>query len=261
MFCNQCGNTLAEGSQFCPNCGASVTSAPTVEKSKPTAKKAGKKKTPVWLTIVIVLAAFLLGKFVIAPSMLSEPESSNPDSQIQENLSSELETEGDIAIDLPQENPVPETEADINVSNAAYDTILTEAYIVHFQPFFMMDTESFVLKQEDGIICCADYGYEDDVVKQWVETMYIPVSDYSDQQKAELEATMKTEFESLDVLGFCSVEFNMGTNYLTITCTYTDVDKADNYTALYNAGLLGANTFISMSATSESLVSQGFIQK
>lgn len=244
MFCNQCGNTLAEDSQFCPNCGASVTPAPTVEKSKPTAEKAAKKKTPVWLTVVIVLAAFLLGKFVIAPSMLTEPDKTtdNPGSYTEDT------SDTSIGADIPTVNPT-------------YDSILTEAYIVHFQPFFMMDTESFVLKQDDGIICCADYGYEDDVVKQWVETIYVPVSDYTDQQKAELEATMKTQFEGLDVLACCSVEFKMGTNYLTITCTYTDVDKADNYTELYNAGMLGANTFISMSATGESLVSQGFVKK
>lgn len=251
MFCNQCGARLPEGSKFCSSCGANLTAAPAAAPKQPAAgtkapagTKPPKKKSPVWVTILIVLAAFLLGKFVIAPSMLSEPDETTANPGIHDS-----DTSGN------------GTGSDASVSNPAYDSILTEAYIVHFQPFFMMDTESFVLKQADGIICCVDYGYENDVVKQWVETMYVPVSDYTDDQKADLETTMKAQFEALDALSCCSVEFKMGTNYLTITCTYTNVDTAEGYGELYSAGLLNVNTHISMSATRDSLVEQGFIQK
>ena len=117
------------------------------------------------------------------------------------------------------------------------------------------------MKKGDGMIACADYGYQDDVVKQWVETVYIPVSEYTDAQKAEIETTMRAQFASIDALNCCAVTYKMGTNYFTVTCTYSDVDKAENYGELYNAQILQTNTFISMSATETNLLAQGFVKK
>ena len=91
--------------------------------------------------------------------------------------------------------------------------------------------------------------------------MYIPVSEYTDTQKTELENTMKTQFATVDALNCCTVTYKMSTNYFTITCTYSDVDQAANYGELYNAGILQTNTFISMSATESALLSQGFVKK
>ena len=149
----------------------------------------------------------------------------------------------------------------VNADNPAYEAIFDDTYIVHFQTFFNMEMENFAMKKDDGIIACADYGYKDDVVKQWVETVYIPVSEYTDAQKAEVETTFKTQFASIDALNCCVVTYKMSTNYFTITCTYSDVDQAANYGELYNAGILQTNTFISMSATESTLLSQGFVKK
>lgn len=71
---------------------------------------------------------------------------------------------------------------------------------------------------------------------------------------------MKTQFATVDALNCCTVTYKMSTNYFTITCTYSDVDKAENYSELYNAQILQTNTFISMSATETSLLSQGFVK-
>ncbi len=146
-------------------------------------------------------------------------------------------------------------------SNPAYDAIFDDTYIVHFQTFFNMDMKSFAFKQNDGTICCADYGYEDDVVKQWVETLYIPVSNYTDMEKAELENTMKAQFAAVEALNCCTVTYRMSTNYYTITCTYSNVDQAENYKELFELQILQENTWISMSATESTLLSQGFVKK
>lgn len=253
MFCNHCGAKLPDGSRFCSTCGADLTAAPAPAAQKPqpapranseTGSKKPKKKTPIWLTVVIVLAAFLIGKFVIAPSMLSEPDSTggNSDSQVQET-------------------PTFETKPNTDLPNAAYDEVFADSYIVHFQMFFNMDTASFVKKLEDGTVYCADYGYKDDVVIDFVETMYIPVSEYTDEQKAEVESNMKASLSALEALACCSVKYNTSLNYLTVTMSYSGVDQAENYTALYDAGILTVNTFISMSETENALLSDGFIKK
>lgn len=250
MYCNHCGAPQPDGSKFCSSCGGKLTEDQAAAKPEPQntppqqkqqAATTGKKKgkLPWWGSVLIVLAAFLLGKFVIAPAMTSSPDTGDHSG----GQSTQSQNGGDTSV------------------NPAYEEILTDAYIVHFQTFFNMEMESFALKQEDGIICCADYGYEDDVVKQWVETMYIPVSEYTDTQKTELENTMKTQFATVEALNCCSVTYKMSTNYFTITCTYSDVDKAENYGDLYNAQILQTNAFISMSATEETLVNQGFVKK
>lgn len=153
------------------------------------------------------------------------------------------------------------SDSSVDSPNPAYEAIFADTYIVHFQSFFNMDMKSFAFKQNDGIVCCADYGYKDDVVKQWVETMYIPVSNYTDTEKAELENTMKAEFAAVEALNCCTVTYRMSTNYYTITCTYSNVDQEENYKELYELQILQENTWISMSATESTLLSQGFVEK
>lgn len=257
MYCNHCGAQQPDGSKFCSCCGGKLAlgqaAAQPESKSQPVQRthqkprtKKKKGKLPVLGVLLIALAAFMIGKFVIAPSFVSDSDAgSYSDSQTVQ----------------PQQSASSDSNADNTAANPAYEAIFNDAYIVHFQMFFNMEMESFALKQEDGIICCADYGYKDDVVKQWVETIYIPVSEYSDSQKAELENTMKLEFTAVEALSCCTVTYKMSANYFTITCTYADVDKSENYAELYNAGILQANSFISMSATENNLVSQGFTKK
>ena len=259
MFCSNCGKQIPENTKFCNNCGAKQiveTKEPATKTTENQQKidgaqirqteKAPKKKINIFVTLAIVLCAFLLGKFAIALLMVSDSDKGNETGNQGSQSQQTTENNGG---------------SSVNSDNSAYEAIFEDAFIVHFQTFFNMDMESFALKQEDGIICCADYGYKEDTVKQWVETMYIPVSEYTETQKTELENTMKTQFATIDALNCCAVTYKMSTNYFTITCTYSDVDKAENYGELYNAQVLQTNTFISMSATETTLLGQGFVKK
>lgn len=251
MFCSNCGNQLPDGTKFCNNCGTQLSAsespaaAPNAAQKAP--EKATKKKPNIIVVLAVVLCAFLLGKFVIAPSMSSdsgkETNPINPTTQTQ------------------QQAAIGNGDSSANSNNSAYDAVFEDTYIVHFQAFFNMDMASFASKQDNGVICCADYGYKDDVVKQWVETMYIPVSGLTETEKAKVENETKTQFAVLEALTCCTVNYKMGTNYLTVTFTYEDVDQAANYGELYNAGILQTNTFISMSATESALLGQGFVKK
>ncbi len=263
MFCSNCGTQLPDGTKFCNNCGSQqavaanpapsqpvseplppvqpvqpVQPAPEKPKAEKKAKKApAKTSTKILIGVAAFLVAGLIGKFAIAPSMTS-----------------------DLTTTAPTRNQSVSVQQS-TTANSAYEDILTNAHIVHFQPFFGMDTANFVMKQADGTICCADYGYKNDVVKQWVETVYIPVSEYTDEQKAATESTMRTQFASLEALSCCSVTYSMDNNYLTIECTYYDMDQQNNYSELYYAGILQTNTFISMSATESTLLNQGFVKR
>ena len=143
----------------------------------------------------------------------------------------------------------------------AYDAIFDNTYIVHFQSFFNMETSHYANKNAEGIIDCHDFGYEDDVVKEWVETVYCPVSGYTDSEKTQLETQMKSEFATIEALSCCTVTYKMGTNYFTVTVTFTDLDQVAAYTELYNAGWIDMKAAISMSETEKGLLDQGFVKK
>lgn len=282
MFCSNCGKQLGENARFCDGCGAqqgvvnndanSASNQQTPDPQPnvnyqaapvaagPQAKKTPKKKNII-ITAAVVLCAFIIGKFVIAPSMLSDSGSGSTGGNLGNIVSNTENTVGSTDSQTQTDTSSSTYSSSTVTTGSAYDDILTQAYIVHFQPFFNMETASFVYEQDDGTICCADYGYKDDVVKQWIETMYLPVSECTDAQKTELENTMKTQFATVDALNCCTVTYKMSTNYFTITCTYSDVDKSENYSELYNANILQTNTFVSMSATEQGLLNQGFIKK
>ena len=260
MFCSNCGKQIPDNTKFCNYCGAqqqiieNTDSAPKTTVNQPEIadtptqqpKKAPKKKANIFIVLAVVLFASLIGKFVIAPLLVSDSGKNNG---VGNQVSQSHQTTNN------------NNSSTVNADNPAYEAIFDDTYIVHFQIFFNMETKNFAMEDDKGNIYCADYGYKDDVVKQWVKTVYIPVSEYTDTQKTELENTMKTQFATVDALNCCTVTYKMSTNYFTITCTYSDVDQASNYAELYSAGILQTNTFISMSATESTLLGQGFVKK
>lgn len=205
-------------------------------------KKAPKDKKKILISLAIVLCAYLIGKFVIAPAMLSDPKVTTTTNPF------------DISADLSSA---------VTVVNPDYQAILNEAFIVHVPPFFsMMDTTSLIMKTEDGVICCADYGHDGDIIKLWVETMYVPLNDYTEEQKTAVQNSMKEEFASIEALSFCTVEYKMLNNSLKIICTYNNADDPATLKEMYNAGITTVNDgVLSMNMTEDTLISQGFIKK
>ena len=212
--------------------------------------KKSNKAVGIIITIAVVICAALIGKFVIAPSLTSD--SNNDDSYTGYTSSQYV---------LPQQSTESSSEITVSSSSSAYDEIFNDTNIVHFQSFFGMDTASFASKQAGNIICCSDYGYKNDVVKQWVETVYVPVTGLTEDRKNQLQNTLKSEYSKFESLSCCTVDYTMGTNYLTIKFTYSDVDQPAQLNELYNAGILTTNTYISMSATENTLLGQGFVKK
>ena len=260
MFCSNCGKQIPDNTKFCNYCGAqqqiveNTESAPKTTVNQPEIadtptqqpKKAPKKKANIFIVLAVVLFASLIGKFVIAPSLVSDSGKNNG---VGNQVSQSHQTTNN------------NNSSTVNADNPAYDAIFDDTYIVHFQIFFNMETKNFAMEDDNGIIYCSDYGYKDDVVKQRVATVYIPVSEYTDAQKAEVETTFKTQFASVDALNCCVVTYKMSLNYFTITCTFSDVDKAENYGELYSAGIIDTNTLISMSEAETSMLSKGFVKK
>lgn len=272
-ICPNCNNQLEDNAAFCDKCGAKLVVQQAY--SQPQSNYAGqpyqnynpnqqangyqapmqtnqppKKKTGM---IIGIVAACLI---VLAIIGALAQDAFQKEGYGSGNTGNDAEYNFNIGNDSSDSSSSEST-----TSNSEYDDILAEAYIVHFNSFFGMDSESFVSKLDSGNIYCADYGYKNDVVLQMIETLYIPVSGMDDAAKTELENTARTEFAKFESIPCCTVEYKMSSNYLKVVVTYNDLDKEENYSALYDAGITDSNTPISMSASEEGMLADGAIKK
>lgn len=147
-------------------------------------------------------------------------------------------------------------------SNAkTYDDILAEAGIVRMANIPGYEVASFV-GVVSGMIDCQDYGYKNDIVEVIVETMYVSVEGYSDDQKTTLDSSMRAAFAAYEALDFMTVEYEMGARYYKIVMTSTDLDDSDNVHALYDAGLITDDVdLISVSQSEAAFIAMGYVKK
>ena len=144
---------------------------------------------------------------------------------------------------------------------AGYNKILDDAGIVHASPIYGDNIFSYVSVDENGNVFCADYVYKLDLVTSWAETTYLPVDGYTDDQIWDLERALRAELDYLELLACCSMWFNPVGDYLKVTCVFTEVDKEENYDAIYKAGISSENTIISMKASEDMLLADGCVKK
>lgn len=71
MFCRNCGKEIPENTKFCNHCGASQDGAPAPTPSQPIQPAPAAKKSPFMPIVIgaVVIAAMVLGVFVIAPAL------------------------------------------------------------------------------------------------------------------------------------------------------------------------------------------------
>ena len=255
MFCSKCGKEIPNDTKFCNHCGAQQGGAGS---KKPSKNKDDKKKKPttIIISLIVVVAAFLLGKCAIAPAMLSDEDDTNSSSNNQPYVTSDQNEEEDI-----EDKDAEDTTSD---TNSAYSDIFMSRNIVDMTSIFTsLDTMAFASASDDGTIEKLEYAYEDDTIKEMIDVVYYPVSDMTEDQKTALDNSVKTNFASMEEADFCTVSYNMGNNYYSVTLHFTDLDVAENIQKMHEFGMLegtGANK-ISMSETESNLLSNGYVKK
>ena len=240
MYCNQCGKENPKGSRFCGNCGAALQiKTETVVKKQ----KKAKKRVPIWMTLIAIAAGALLGKFVLVPAMISD---------------SELDQDN-----YRQEETTASTVSSASV-NDAYTEIFSSRYIVEMGAMFLgLDSAEFAIVRDDDMIEKIQYGYEDDIIKEMINTLYYPVSDMDDTQKSALEAGVKENLAAFTASDFCFVTCNMGNLYYTVELHFTALDSAENLQKMYEFGLISESgaDYISMKQTEAGLIMEGYVKK
>lgn len=278
MFCKNCGKQLADDARFCTGCGAVMDAGqpaqPQYAQSAPAKKQ--KKKAPVWLIIVAALAAFVIGKFAIAPSMMTSGDSGSSNSDGSGSQYS-FEPAGTVSINEDYDSSYDdgsgskysaETTAtegsSISVSNSAFDEIFSSNYIVRADALFLgLDSAAFA-KESDGMIDCMEFGYKDDMICEMVETIYVDISGMSSDEQALTDSQMRDAFSSWEACGFCEVSYHQGSSWYTVTITLHDLDQSSVVKTAAENGMLALSydaDWLSISATEEDLLAQGYVRK
>ncbi len=164
MFCSECGKQLPDNSKFCNFCGAKQVvisqepaaepvSALSADSASEKGKQAPEKKTNIIAVLAVLAAAFVLGKFVIAPAISGDKKESseNGGSKPAGSISYEYEKEGDNG----------------SLKNLCLeeDGIKTEFYSISYLE------EDSSLGEEETVISLIMYVEGDDVDEEIIEEM------------------------------------------------------------------------------------------
>lgn len=248
MFCKNCGKEIADSSKFCVNCGTPVDmqrTAPVYEQpvaSAPadrTRAKKNKKKLPVWVYIVVVLGFAAIGRLVgenmIAPSMGGETEYGNEIT----------------------------ASSNVQIINSEYAEIFSSRNIVEVDQVFLYDSSAYAKVDAEGMVERMEYGYEDDVVKEMVDTLYYPISGMTDSEKAALSSQLDILEMSVASEGFCSVTRNESFLFYSITFYFKNLEDPQNLQKLIDLGMMTDNgaDCISKSESESALLREGFVKK
>lgn len=253
MFCPNCGNQLSDNAQFCSSCGARMASdaAPpqntsAIHQTHVPQQPAGnapkkKKKTGIIVTAAVMLVFYLIGHFAGNSMANSYVQTKEPESESQSDY-------------LPDPGSVT------SQSGTTFSQVFSERYIVPSPAvFFGLDSDAYVLVDPNGIVDYVQFGHKNDVIVEWVETVYCPAEGLDMQAQDEY---IRSKYDNTG-LDFVSLSTNFGTNFYSYTITIRNLDQLDNLRAAVNAGLIivDGDDQISLSATDASLIDQGYIKK
>lgn len=181
----------------------------------------------------------------------------------------EFETISDDAVQIATDSDYYSDDADDTVASASdidsYEDIFSFYSIVDTDTFFVADeVRRFASVDEDGMIDKLEFAADDDVVVELCETIWLDISDYSDEEREDLDKQMKDNFKSAVDLG-CSVTYLTLFDYYKVTVHSYDLDDNDHLTALSDAGIVEIDSFlydyISLDASAQGLLDAGYYEK
>lgn len=254
MNCKKCGKEISMNERFCSYCGTENAVQVNAQSDSIFANDEIKPKKNITLkkVIVIVLAIIVgsfIGKNVIAPSL--DSNSNNDSLQTQSTNQFEFETIGEDAVSM---------------INPEYIEIFTKNNIAPPAEgiFVGLKSNSYVIENNDGIIDVMEIAYKDDMVYGMVSSIYLPISQYTDEQIDAFEAEIKLEFSSYQTLDCCDVTFIRMNSYYCVKIVAKNLDDEKNVRDLVAIGFVedkSGEVYISMSQSEKVLIDGGYVKK
>lgn len=91
--------------------------------------------------------------------------------------------------------------------------------------------------------------------------MYVPVSDMTEAEKSAALTALKEFFAPLEAENYCTISYDMGSSRLVVKLELTDLDKVDDWTLINEFLDSDIDSFISLKATEESYLNDGYFEK
>lgn len=305
MFCQKCGHQLPDGSSFCNNCGAPqpvsgsqqhqpqqqpyYQNAPQQHSQytpyppgqPPVTPKKPKKKstTPIWLSLIIIIAAYALGRYLIAPAIFDNDSKNDNNSSIPTDASVVIDDSGDSSVLIDDESEeesavpvVPEDNSSSEWVNSEYTAIFSNAGLfdamIPSSEISGYSYAAYVGVDADGNIDKMEFGYDGDIVYTMVETIYFPITGVDPSYYSSLDAEMREGYAFMEEYDFCELSFALpdgstSTPYYTVTLIFRNLDNPSNVQALAEIGILDtANaTYVSLAASDSGLTQNGYVKR
>ncbi len=151
-----------------------------------------------------------------------------------------------------------------------FDAVFAESSIKQVDATFDgMKSSAFVMESDDGMVECFEFGYEGDKICAYVDTVYLDVAEYSEDERSVLDESMRSAFASVEALDSVEITYgNVGDHYV-IEVSVDGLDDVEVLQEVVESGVFTLTstgddsevTFLSMKQTEDSLVAQGFIKR
>lgn len=221
---------------------------PATEKkpSKPASKP--KSKAGKWvLTILLALLATGIGRYVGGLAGRSMAENWGKDSESGYSYQDKAE----------------------ETVNPAFEEFLADRGVSFSPDITAMNSECFAAELEDGMLEILEFGYKGDVVKEQIDTLFYPISGYSDADIALMESNARELFDAMADNSYTTVKYDrIEGMYIVIQLHFTDMDNQSTIQAMTDLGMIqkdassGKNVdFVSIERTTAALLENGYIQR
>lgn len=278
MICHHCGRELADNVMFCPNCGtqqrrpepqqtvqqdpvqpeqpawqdpaqqpawAMPTQPYQTAQQMPGLEKK-KSKAPLIITICVVAVAAIFAAlwFGLRPMLQGDSLTEELGEYVEDQM--EGITTGDM-----------DASADYAAIFESYGIVDVDA------PMPGMETASYVLDDSDGIVKI-QFGYNSDVIQEWIETDYYDISYLGEDEIGLLESQMEDLLDAYRALDFCTVETEVMGDYYVIRVHFRDLQKVENVNKMAEFDLVdsGSGQLLSFNLSEEELINNnGYVKK
>lgn len=238
MFCQKCGKQIPDNTKFCSYCGAQQSVNPasnqqpyTAPQSSPNPPQKKKSGVGILVALAVVAVAFMLGKSVFAPSMLTDGDTSgeNPDRP---------------SISFPTPPPVGINEEVLNGSDQA-----------------SVQSKTFEINYDGVLNSTVTFDYQDDTVTRMQGDYYVydlSVDISSLKQDAETAQELIAEYGMQDA----SVEDSESADGYSMSFYFNNLDQAGNdmvaELAAQFIGFSAENGKISMTTAENAMIQFGY---
>ena len=160
-----------------------------------------------------------------------------------------------------QSYKLPYELADLRKLNPAYENVFISNGIEEIDlKVYDDDNNTAVTESEEGTIETMTYIYEGDVVKVFIDTLYIIKDRYSYLSSADLMEVLEETAKDYEDLSFCTVNYYNEDEYCALTIRFENLDQAENVSQMGDL-IYGEGTGISREKTEEGYKDKGYALK